>query len=199
MHCPFEDAEKQSFFDHLATHGWAVTEAVPSTLWRSWAARIDELESEGHLRAAGIGQTAVRVERTVRGDRIHWLEKDSSSTPDLQAWSFLDGLRQSVAREMFLSTHEFEAHYAAYPPGSGYDTHVDRGPENGPGRVLSLIAYLNENWAPEDGGALELFDPTGQNRLALLRPTGGRLVVFRSELFPHRVLPAARRRKSLTA
>jgi SM-20-related protein len=65
--------------------------------------------------------------------------------------------------------------------------------------VLSIALYLNADWRAEDGGALRLYlEAAGRAPYADIAPVGGTLVAFRSERFPHAVLPARRERLSLT-
>ncbi len=68
-------------------------------------------------------------------------------------------------------------------------------------RVVSCILYLNQDWQPEDGGALKIYAGNELSTLPLpmqVLPQGGRLVTFISDRFPHEVLPATRDRMSLT-
>ena len=61
--------------------------------------------------------------------------------------------------------------------------------------MLSLVAYLNDDWSVADGGALRLHLDDGAVDIA---PLGGTAVCFRSEL-EHEVLPATRERLSIAA
>ena len=63
-------------------------------------------------------------------------------------------------------------------------------------RKLTCLVYLNPSWAEGDGGELELVPwlaPPVQ-----IPPLGGRLVLFRSDLVLHRVLPSRARRFCFT-
>ena len=74
------------------------------------------------------------------------------------------------------------------------DQHRDQ-----PHRKLSLVLYLNPQWDTAGQGELCLYDPQDGNReLARILPQPGRLVLFRSDLFPHEVLPCTQARWSLT-
>lgn len=194
MQWQLEEPEKRRIADELATKSIAVSE-LPATVWRPWAARLDAIADNGDLRPAGVGGGA-RVE-DVRRDSIFWLEESSTAQEDRSALGFLDGLRHDLSRDLLMPLPRTEAHFALYPPGGFYETHVDRhrGTEH---RLLTFILYLNENWTDEDGGHLEIFDPVSQERLQQFAPIGGRLILFRSEVFPHRVATSKRTRKSLT-
>jgi len=159
-----------------------------------------ELDAAGELRAARVGllDHASRQPQ-IRGDRIGWLDMTQPSAVQRPHVEFLAQLQQAINRELFLGLHEFEGHYALYPPGSFYGPHMDRfaGTMH---RVVTCILYLNDDWQPEDGGLLRLYlDERGQQGPYLdIAPLGGRCVVFVSERFLHEVLPARRERVSLT-
>ena len=108
--------------------------------------------------------------------------------------AMLDELRVAANRRLFLGLAEAEAHYARYAPGTGYARHRDRFRDSD-ARVLSLVAYLNDDWGGNDGGALRLHLADGAVDIA---PLGATAVCFRSEL-EHEVLPAARERLSIAA
>ena len=63
-------------------------------------------------------------------------------------------------------------------------------------RVVTCVAYLNEHWLPEHGGALRMYLDEQQTHDVM--PLAGTLVVFMSEQWPHEVLPASRDRLSIT-
>ena len=174
---------------------WSGDDALDPLLVKALLGSLARLQSAEALYRAGIGrENEFRVEKTIRGDRIHWLSRNDP----VQA-RFLDqmeALRQRLNRALFLGLFEFEAHFAHYPPHAFYRRHVDsfRGAAN---RVLSIVAYLNSDWRPGDGGELVLYAETGEEVLARIEPNGGRLAIFLSEEIPHEVLPARRDRYSI--
>lgn len=181
-------------WDDLVTHGWMTLEnGIPEALWKAFSTALDKTPD---LMPAQIGRTRNQhLAPTIRGDSIQWLEQNPDpESPSLAAQHWLEELRHKLNRELFLGLRRFEAHWAVYPPGSGYDLHLDqhRGQS---GRKITFIVYLNENWIKTDGGELELHL---EHRREKILPIGGRLVLFRSELIPHQVHPAVRTRKSLT-
>jgi hypothetical protein len=100
-------------------------------------------------------------------------------------------------RELQLGAVEPELHFAVYPAGAAYATHVDRF-RDADSRVLSVVLYLNEAWSEADGGELRLYLEAGPRAPCVdVVPHGGTLVVFLSDRFPHEVLPARRERLSL--
>ncbi|AFL90074.1 hypothetical protein Terro_3865 [Terriglobus roseus DSM 18391] len=66
------------------------------------------------------------------------------------------------------------------PPGGYFDVHEDRKTDYTTSlqRRLVLITYLNENWAPNYGGELELWDKTGTRCESRLAPLFNRAVLF---------------------
>jgi len=48
-------------------------------------------------------------------------------------------------------------------------------------RRLNLLIYLNKDWKPEYGGALELWDPNMSHCVKSVLPTFGRCVVFSTD------------------
>lgn len=88
-----------------------------------------------------------------------------------------------------LGLFEFEVCYAVYPPGGFYDRHLDSfaGARN---RVVSLVAYLNEDWDEDRGGALAVW-PEGADAdippVARIIPEPGGVLLMLSEAIPHAV------------
>lgn len=156
---------------------------------------LSDLRQREALYLAGVGRdTDFQVRPDIRGDRIHWLTRS-----DPVQRRFLDQmeiLRRALNQRLFLGLFEFEAHYAHYPEGTGYQRHLDSfvGAAN---RVISLVAYLNNNWQPGDGGELAVFEGAGSCAVATIAPRAGRLVLFLSEETPHEVLPSRRDRFSI--
>jgi SM-20-related protein len=105
-------------------------------------------------------------------------------------------MQQYVNRSLFMGLFSFESHFACYEPGKFYKRHVDAFKGQG-NRVLSLVAYLNDDWTSEDGGELVLYADESDLIGTRVLPTKGTFVVFLSEQFPHEVLPAARSRHSV--
>ena len=62
---------------------------------------------------------------------------------------------------------------------------------------MSTVAYLNADWTVADGRELVLCSDDGDREGTRVLPVMGTLVVFLSEEFPHKVLPASRDRYSV--
>lgn len=144
---------------------------------------------------AGIGRNAQHhTNDFVRSDKVCWM---TGETPPGAAWlEWCESLRVAINRRLFMGLFSFESHYAWYPAGAYYKRHYDafRGHTN---RVLSVVGYLNSEWATDDGGELVLYKDASDRDGLKVTPLAGTLVVFLSENFPHEVLPARRDRFSI--
>ena len=108
---------------------------------------------------------------------------------------WMEGLRVSLNRDLFLGLDSFEAQYAHYPIGASYGTHVDRHRHSN-ARVVSAVIYLNADWPADAGGELVIYDEHNVPRLTLA-PDGGTLVLFMSDETPHEAMKATRERWSI--
>ncbi|RYZ69438.1 MAG: 2OG-Fe(II) oxygenase, partial [Proteobacteria bacterium] len=107
-------------------------------------------------------------------------------------------VRAALNERYFLGLRREEFHFARYPVGKGYAKHLDqhRGQTE---RRISLVLYLNPEWSATDGGQLRLFSSEDEmQEVTMITPQWGRLVLFRSDLVPHEVLPCFQIRWSLT-
>lgn len=144
---------------------------------------------------AEIGRGAERAHNAdVRRDKIAWIEAESPYSNHWLEWT--QALRIYLNRRLFMGLFSFESHFAFYRPGDFYLTHMDafRGQSN---RMLSVVAYLNDDWGAELGGELVIYHPETHVEVARVAPTLGTLVAFLSEEFPHEVKPALRTRYSV--
>ena len=171
-----------------------LADALPGPVLDALIAAMRQRHADGFDRA-GVGRhDDHRRMPSVRGDLIEWLDGGDEATRWYLDWAEL--LRLELNRRLFLGLFEFECHFAWYPVGAFYATHVDafRGESN---RVVSTVLYLNPTWEPADGGELVVYEPVDDLEPGALRmrqvvePRCGTLVVFLSEEFPHEVLPVA--------
>lgn len=179
----------------LFDQGWSQQDAFLSAeLSAALAAECRALMAAGALKKAGIGRGGEQTIRAdIRGDHIVWLRSGQSAACDSYL-QLMDQLRLALNRSFFLGLEEYESHFAFYPPGTAYQTHLDRFRDDDK-RTISAVIYLNEGWLHEHGGALRMH-PEGQPAIEVL-PLAGRLAVFLSASMPHEVLPATRDRLSL--
>lgn len=185
--------------ENLTEKGWSVTpNALPADLA---AALLDQVQHE-HPQAfspAGVGRSLDHnLNPFVRSDKIKWIEGATKAEQQWLEWT--NRLRSAMNRKLYLGLFSFESHFAHYRPGTFYKRHLDafkdqtfKGATN---RVLSVVAYLNPGWLPEDGGELLMYGVANEDNLQVT-PAFGTLVVFLSEEVPHEVLPANRDRYSI--
>jgi len=109
-------------------------------------------------------------------------------------FELIEELMERLKRELFLSLQGYEFHFALYPPGGFYKSHLDQfGARSN--RMISFIIYLNENWQSGDGGELRIHK---HDQKIDIEPLMNRTVLFRSDCILHEVLSATKPRRSLT-
>ncbi len=181
--------------DHLAEKDFAVVDSVfDAAMLESLKERLDRLWQEDELEKAGVGTLGLyQIQEGIRGDYIHWLEADKDPA-ESTFLALMEEWRLRFNRELFLNLASSEFHFAVYPEGSFYRRHLDQFKERA-NRILTFIVYLNPNWKPGDGGELRIYQ--NENQLDI-EPIYGRMVLFRSAVIEHEVLPTKIKRRSLT-
>lgn len=180
--------------DALAGPGFIVLDQpLPDALIQGLIAHLQQQQDA--LKPAGVGrQGDYQRNQSIRSDAIQWLEAGDPAVTEFLCW--MDKLRLGINQRLFLGLFDYESHFAVYAPGAFYQKHRDafRG---APGRKLSTVLYLNNDWDIQAGGELVLYDEAGEQEILQIAPECGRLVIFLSEDFPHEVLPATRPRQSI--
>jgi SM-20-related protein len=179
---------------------WSV---IPNGLPPALAAQLQQQLlslNEEQFSRAGVGRSKdFTLNSFVRRDEIRWIEGNSAAEREWLQWS--NRLRLFLNRRLFLGLFSFESHFSHYPPGAFYKKHVDAFKGNPrqdtTNRVLSVVAYFNPGWLPEDGGELALFDENQIEPFLTVTPAFATLVAFLSEEVPHEVRPAKRDRYSI--
>ncbi|SHE38050.1 SM-20-related protein [Modicisalibacter ilicicola DSM 19980] len=183
--------------DALVEKGWFVGERfIDAELCQALRDELWTLSANQALTEAGIGRGArYRLRRDVRGDAIHWLDRESQAQRRYLA--VMETLQQQINRALYLGLFEFEAHFAHYPPGAFYKTHLDsfQGRAN---RIVSTVLYLNPDWPADGGGEMAIYASDDADReLARVLPEAGTFVCFLSDRVPHAVLPTRHPRASI--
>jgi SM-20-related protein len=184
----------------LAEVGWTMTDDfLPSELIQQLARETEILWRSHRFRHAGTGRAErFRIDPTVRNDHVKWLDPGLLTDAQRAYLDQLETLRLSINRTLFLGLIELELHLSVYPPGSFYRKHLDQFRGTGQ-REVTTVLYLNERWQATDGGQLRIYtDPEAEDGYQDILPLGGRLVTFLSARFLHEVLPARRKRMSIT-
>lgn len=157
---------------------------------------FDRLLNDGYFKKAQIAGASSLKNTFVRGDWTYWLTAKSpkgfqSVFNSLKSW------QPELNRNFYCGVTQIEAHLAHYPAGPGYKKHWDQAMGRSE-RKISFVLYLNLDWQKNDGGELVLYSFNSEKIVEEIVPIGGRLVIFRSELFPHEVRACQQSRRSLT-
>jgi len=187
-----------ALFHSLEEQGWAVSDTLVPASWRAALLKQgQELWHAGHFHEAGIGRGQSHQQRPdIRGDSICWVESGSLHAGQ-PFFTWIRELRHELNARYYLGLRSQEFHFARYEAGRGYKKHIDQ--HHGTGhRKISVVLYLNPHWKPLDGGELCLYHPDGHRETQRILPMPARLVIFRSDLIPHEVLPCRQARWSLT-
>jgi SM-20-related protein len=151
--------------------------------------------ARGQFAPARIGSDRTLQRREdIRGDSTCWMIAPLFAAEEM-LMNELEQVRLELNREALLGLFDLELHYAWYPPGTGYERHVDQ-PWGRTQRIVSLVLYLNETWKSGDGGVLRLFEDNDRHRD--VEPVAGRLVYFLTAGREHEVLPTRRPRLSIS-
>ena len=189
---PPEDELFEQIAQGIETKGYiCLPSALPESIADSlidYSAQIGSREY--HKAATGRGQDQAR-NQFVRRDRIHWIEEAHGASEQWLEWT--RRLQTYLNRRLFLGLFSFESHFSHYQAGDFYRKHLDafKGESN---RILSLVAYLNRGWEPDQGGELVIYSPEDGSELVKVTPGFATLVLFLSEEFSHEVLPTTRDR-----
>jgi len=181
--------------EQLAARGWVVLpEFLQPAAVAELRAEIQAAHAGQQLAPARIGRGAQHQQRTeIRGDLIQWL--DGSTPAQARLLAHFESIRRQVNSSLWLGLFEMEAHFALYPPGAGYQRHLDAFQQDNP-RRLSAVLYLNSAWPEAAGGELVIYSSSEQEQCRV-RPEGGTLVLFLSQQILHEVLPAREWRASI--
>lgn len=190
------EAKLNAVVDGLAETGYAVVDHFLMPDEVQAILQLDEFKPELlHFKKAGIGhQSEKQINESIRGDYIHWVDREAAPDPLQVYLTRLNLMLQYVNQTLYLSLKDYEVHLTVYPPGTFYKRHLDQFKKDDH-RKLSVICYLNNNWTSDAGGQLRIYLPDAQLDVW---PEAGRLVCFRSDQLEHEVLPATQPRMSIT-
>ena len=184
--------------ESIATTGCYVgASVIDLDLVNALRSRLQLLHARRRLVAGQVGRAAMRSSTTeLRGDSIAWFNQDALDPAEARVMQLINSLRSALNKALYIGAMDTECHYARYPIGASYKTHLDRFGDHDL-RVVSLVFYLNAQWREHDGGELLLYDQSG-NPTERVLPRSGTMVAFLSDQFPHEVLPATRPRLALS-
>ncbi len=158
---------------------------------------LQNIYHQGDFKMAKVGQALNASQHvTIRNDQIFWLDEAMPNAAVQAYFNKMYAIQTQLNQSLFLGLNNIEAHYAVYQPGRFYKKHVDQFKENFDRRI-SCVYYLNDNWQPEHGGELTLYNQNDE-LLVNVEPKGNRFICFTSDL-PHEVHVAHHIRYSIAA
>jgi len=171
-----------------------VDDFITEELYQKMMEFFSEIEESERLKKAGIGTSSdFQIQKEVRGDLIYWLdpERDKEMSPFFE---LMAELREKLGMYCFISLSGSEFHLAKYPTGSKYERHIDQF-NNRSNRQITVLIYLNKNWKKGNGGELKVYK---EQESYLVEPIAKRLLLFKSDVIEHEVLPTEVPRYSLS-
>ena len=171
------------------------THFLSEALSKGLQQNIHQLENDGLMTAAGIGNEATKdANQKMRGDKIYWMDKRHDNIYEQAFLQQIEDFIDRLNKTCYTGINGYEFHYAVYEEGSSYKKHKDQF-KNDSNRKYSLINYLNENWLEEDGGQLRMYQENGVQQVSPIAQTA---VFFKSDEMVHEVMVANRSRMSIT-
>lgn len=170
---------------------------LPITHYQNLRTTLQEQYQLGLFKTGKIGKTNnLTLQTSIRNDQIYWIDEHLPNTAIQIYFDALNKIKTLLNQSLFMGLHTIEAHFAIYNPGSFYKKHVDQFASTRDRRI-SCVYYLNENWQPEHGGELQLYNKDDTS-LINIQPRGNRLICFKSDL-PHEVAIAHATRYSIAS
>jgi len=198
----------------------ASTLTLHKDVLRAWEG--GRMSEKGGLTDAREGKNTNYSKDSTRGDYLGWfsgkegggmwsqeVSTAGSVAPDappdslpgymLKVSTLVEELK-ALLPELEGVTERSRAMVTCYPPGARYTKHADNGGASSNGRRLTVLLYLNKDWAQGDGGELAIYDSKDTNAtVRIIPPLGGRVVVFWSDKrVPHAVLESHKDRFTVT-
>lgn len=156
---------------------------------------ILQLQEDNLMTPAGIGNQEVKdANQNMRSDKIYWLDKKHDNVFEKEFLQHAENFIEHLNRTCYTGINAYEFHYAVYEEGNFYKRHKDQF-KNNSNRKYSLISYLNNNWRPEDGGQLQIYQNGSVQQIV---PHAQTAVLFKSDETEHEVKVANRTRMSIT-
>ncbi|WP_445714652.1 2OG-Fe(II) oxygenase [Flavobacterium sp.] len=190
-----EDCFETLISSYLDSKVGIVEHFVSEELAQHLVNRLFELKEQNLLKAAGIGNAAKLTQNSaIRSDAIYWLDRANNNEHENAFLDQVDAFVSYLNRSCYTGITGYEFHFALFDKGSFYRKHLDQFQDNS-SRQFSIITYLNENWQPEDGGELCIYDGDVTQKI---NPTNRKTVFFKSNELVHEVLESHKPRLSVT-
>lgn len=153
------------------------------------------LHDRKQLLSAGTGNDVIVAhDKTLRSDKIHWLDRSHNNVHENDFLDLIDTFVAHLNATCYTGITGYEFHYALYEKDTFYKKHIDQF-RNNELRQYSMIMYLNENWTEKDGGELCIHHT---DHLQHIAPVSGKGVFFKSSELAHEVLVTNKPRMSIT-
>ena len=190
-----EDCFETLISSYLDTKVGMVPDFISEELAENLVQRLFELKEQNLLKAAGIGNVAKLTHNAeIRSDAIYWLDRNNNNEFENQFLDQVDTFVTYLNRSCYTGITGYEFHFALFDKGSFYRKHLDQF-QNNSSRQFSMITYLNQNWQPEDGGELCIYD---EEKIQKVTPNNRKTVFFKSDELVHEVLETNKARLSVT-
>lgn len=190
-----EDCFETLISSYLDTKVGIVADFVSEELAQHLIDRLFALKEQNLLKAAGIGNVAKLTHNAeIRSDAIYWLDRNNNNEFENAFLDQIDAFVSYLNRSCYTGITGYEFHFALFDKGSFYRKHLDQF-QNNSSRQFSMITYLNQNWQPEDGGELCIYD---KDKVQKVAPTNRKTVFFKSDELVHEVLETNKARLSVT-
>ena len=190
-----EDCFETLISSYLDTKVGVVPDFISEELAENLVQRLFELKKQNLLKAAGIGNVAKLTHNAeIRSDAIYWLDRNNNNEFENQFLDQVDAFVTYLNRSCYTGITGYEFHFALFDKGSFYRKHLDQF-QNNSSRQFSMITYLNQNWQPEDGGELCIYD---EAKIQKVTPNNRKTVFFKSDELVHEVLETNKARLSVT-
>ncbi len=192
-----EDCFETLISSYLDSKVGIVEHFVSEELAQHLVKRLFELKDQNLLKTAGIGNAAKLTQNSaIRSDSIYWLDRANNNAHETAFLDHVDAFVSYLNRSCYTGITGYEFHFALFDRGSFYRKHLDQFQDNS-SRQFSMITYLNENWQPEDGGELCIYDDD-DDVAQKIAPTNRKTVFFKSNELVHEVLETNTPRLSVT-
>ena len=192
-----DESNIENSVDELGKFGYSVCKnMIPPNIIKMLIQELEKREQSGDIKTALVGRgESKKTDGTQRDVLSSWIGKHSEGEQYFLA--FAEKIRLSINRNLLLGLFEFESQFLHYPVGGFYKRHIDalKGNRN---RIVSMVAYLNQNWLPEDGGSLAIWNNEDASIPVLeVVPSAGTVVLMLSEQIPHEARSALRERRAI--
>jgi SM-20-related protein len=168
--------------DGLAENGYSVTEHFFKPEGSNKHLGFTRISSWIRVfKKAGIGKNQNHhINESIRGDYIHWIDKNSAPDPLRVYLDKLGHLVQSLNESLFLSLKDYEIHLTIYPAGTFLQAAF----------WISSTVMITGNcrhllfdadWTIDHGGQLRMFLPDEKNRRNIAHSRKTRLFSQRSD------------------